>query len=49
MEGKGLNLKNYRSDTAAYKSEIINYCIEHSINFFIRADLTNNVSEEIDR
>ena len=49
MKATGLKLKNYRSDAAAYKAEIINYCIEHSIHFFIRADLTNNVREEIER
>ena len=49
MEEAGLRLKNYRSDAAAYKTEIINYCIEHSINFFIRIDLTNNVREEMGR
>ena len=48
MEEAGLTLKNYRSDAAAYKAEIINYCIEHSINFFIRVDLTNNVREEME-
>ena len=48
MKSEGLELGNYRSDAADSKAEIINYCMKHTIKFFIRADLTNNVRKEIE-
>lgn len=41
------NLKYFRSDSAAYNSEIINYCFEKGIIFTITADLDSSVKSSI--
>ena len=44
---KGKKIKAFRSDSAAYQAEVINYCNSHGIQFAIGADLDRGVVKEI--
>jgi Transposase DDE domain group 1 len=44
---KGKKIKVFRSDSAAYQAEVINYCNSHGIQFAIGADLDRAVVKEI--
>jgi len=41
LSSNNIKLKNYRSDSAGYQADIINYCNANNINFFIRGKKTN--------
>lgn len=45
LSSKKIRLKNYRSDSAGYQANIINYCNYRNIKFFIRAKNNTNTQK----
>ncbi|RZD17834.1 MAG: IS1380 family transposase [Candidatus Acididesulfobacter diazotrophicus] len=41
LSSNNIKLKNYRSDSAGYQANIVNYCNANSINFYIRGKNIN--------
>ena len=49
VSSMGKRIRYFRSDSAGYQSEIINYCHSHSIYYTITAVFDSSVKEEIGR
>lgn len=49
LQSNGKILKYFRSDSAAYQAQIINYCQNHRISYTITADFDSSVIEDIRR